>query len=172
MQSSVFRRIHAQSGSRASSSPDRRIRDRSFLPHLHASRRIVRRPRFRRWLHPRMRANNESLTSTPDAATTRVFTEDPLSSGTTAITTVHLTELRSAINSLRACAGLSPTAFASDPLTGGTLIQATHMLQLRTSLSEARTFLGLPLMSFTDSDLAAGTLVRAIHVGDLRTGLK
>ena len=110
--------------------------------------------------------------STPDAATTIVFTDDPLTT-TTLIKAVHITQARTAVNSLRACAGLTATTFIDTPLNSGTLIKKVHIDELRTGLTAARTSLGLPTLSFTDPTLALNTsLVKRLHISDIRTGVK
>ena len=57
----------------------------------------------------------------------------------------HLTELRSAVNDLRAHAGLAPFSFTVDPnpTRNVTTVKADHIRQLRTALEQARSQLGL-----------------------------
>jgi Bacterial Ig-like domain (group 3) len=102
--------------------------------------------------------------SATDAATTVVFT-DPSLSGMTA-KTVHITELRTAVNALRAAAGLTAWTF-----TGGTTIQRIHIKELRDALDQARAVLLLPALTYTDNNLVAGTSkVKAAHVMEIRAG--
>jgi sugar lactone lactonase YvrE len=118
-------------------------------------------------------AANASPFSSPDAATTIVFTDDPLVAGTTRIKAVHVTELRTAINSLRACAGLSATVFTDTPLTTATKVKKLHIDELRTGMSAARGALGLSAIALTDPTIVVNsTIVRRLHVSDLRTGVK
>jgi hypothetical protein len=103
-----------------------------------------------------------------DAATTIVFTDDPLVRRSTRIKAVHITQLRAAVNAMRASASLPP--LAADPTVGvGLRIRAQHITALRTGLTEARAAIGLPSLSFTDATL---TRVRAVHVQELRDGVK
>ncbi|HUR82057.1 MAG TPA: glycoside hydrolase family 44 protein, partial [Thermoanaerobaculia bacterium] len=100
-----------------------------------------------------------------DAATTTIFTDDPLSSGSP-VKAVHVTQLRTAVNAMRAAAGLAPQSFA-DPSLAGVTIKAAHLTQLRTALDAARTAIGLPAVSYTDS-----TAAKAAHIAELRIGVK
>ncbi|HEU4886584.1 MAG TPA: glycoside hydrolase family 44 protein, partial [Thermoanaerobaculia bacterium] len=68
--------------------------------------------------------------SNVDAATTILFTDDPLTTSTP-IKTIHVTQLRTAVNAMRAAAGLPLVAFV-----GGTKIQAVHVEELRAALDE------------------------------------
>jgi plastocyanin len=102
--------------------------------------------------------------SAPDVATTVVFTDAGLAG--IAVKAVHITELRTAVNAMRALAGLSAETFADHPLTAGTLIQAQHVLELRSALDAARAGL-LPALSYSDPVLS---IVRAIHPLELRAG--
>lgn len=111
--------------------------------------------------------------STPDLATTIVFTDDPLVASTTKVKAVHITQLRTAVQSLRACAGLAAMAFTDPTVTTTTKAKKAHIDELRTGLSAARTALGLPVLAFTDPTLVVNsTLVRRLHLSDLRTAVK
>lgn len=115
---------------------------------------------------------NYSPSSTPDTATTIVFTDDPLLTSTS-IKAAHITEARTAVNSIRACAGLSAMTFTDTPLAAGDVIEAVHINELRTGLTEARNALELASHSYTDPTLTVQvTLVRRLHVSDVRTGVK
>ncbi len=111
--------------------------------------------------------------SVPDPATTIFFTDDPLIAQVTPIKSIHFTELRQAVNALRATAGLSPAVFTDTTLSNGMTIKAAHDQDLRVALNQARTSLGLSALTFTDSIVTAGsTKVRAVHVEELRNGVK
>jgi hypothetical protein len=118
-------------------------------------------------------AGRSSSFSAPDAATTRFFTDDPLSVMVTNVKSAHLTELRLAANSLRAAAGLSAASFTDPTLSSSILVKSIHFGELRTALNAARTALGLPATVFTDPTLVAGTTqVRAVHLQELRNIVK
>jgi hypothetical protein len=106
-----------------------------------------------------------------DAATTMLFTDDPLTAGTT-IRAVHITQLRTAIDAIRAAAGLQPASYTS-AVAAGSLIRRTHITEMRTALDFARSVIGLPALSYTDATITAGTTrVKAAHLTDLRNGVK
>ncbi|HEV7764719.1 MAG TPA: fibronectin type III domain-containing protein [Thermoanaerobaculia bacterium] len=103
-----------------------------------------------------------------DLATTIVFTDDPVVATSTIVKAVHLTQLRTAVNSVRASAGLAP--LGSDPTVGvGLAIRAQHITDLRTALNAARTAVSLTAVSFTDTP---PVIVKAVHVQELRNGVK
>lgn len=111
--------------------------------------------------------------STPDAATTVVFTDDPVVGGVTPVKAVHLTQIRQAINALRTTGGLTAAAFTDPVLNSSIRVKAAHVQELRTALTAARTALGLSTINYTDPTLVAGTTkVRALHIQELRSGVK
>jgi YVTN family beta-propeller protein len=110
--------------------------------------------------------------SSPDAATTIVFTDPTLMVGTTKMKAAHIDELRTAANAFRTCAGMSPATFTDGSLTGA-VIRAVHVNELRTSLAAARSLLGLTTVSYTDPTITAGsTRIKAVHIEELRTAVK
>jgi hypothetical protein len=108
--------------------------------------------------------------SAPDAATTIFFADDPLIAGSTIVKAVHITQLRQAVNAMRAAASLDNTSF-TDPTLTGVRIKAVHIQELRTALNEARAALGLAATPFTDPTLA-GVRIKAAHVQEIRGGVK
>lgn len=109
-----------------------------------------------------------STFSTPALATTVVFTNDPLLTGTTIIQRTHLIELRTAVNAVRTLAALGTTTFTDTVITAGASpVRAIHISELRTALSAALTTLGLPAPSFS-----SGNTVMAVHLQELRTLVK
>ncbi len=118
----------------------------------------------------RARAASGTLTgfSTLDAATTTIFT-DAVLNATVPVKAAHLTELRTAINAMRAAAQL--TAFPFTPLTPGATVSRAHLLELRTALNAARSSLALPFITYTDPTITPqSTIVKAIHFMQLRNG--
>lgn len=109
--------------------------------------------------------------SAPDVATTTLFANDPLTGGT-AIQAVHITQLRTAIDAIRAAAGLEPASYTSS-VSSGSIIRRTDITEMRTALDFARFVIGLTAISYTDTTITAGaTRVKAAHVSDLRNGVK
>lgn len=125
----------------------------------------------------RVRALAGSLTSpfgTPDIATTVAFADDPLVPATTIIKAIHVEQLRSAVNALRAAAGLTPLTFTDPVLTAGsTVVKAIHIEELRGGVNPARSALGVSSAAFADAPLVANsTIIRSVHLGQLRDALK
>jgi hypothetical protein len=114
---------------------------------------------------------NYSDFSNTDIATTIVFTDDPLVAGTTIVQALHITELRSAVNAMRAAAGLSAATWTDSSLTG-IEIKAVHISELRSNLDAARSALGLSTGSYTDALTPGSTIVKAVHVSELRDRVK
>jgi hypothetical protein len=110
--------------------------------------------------------------SAPDAATTMLFTDDPLVAGATPVKAVHVAELRQAVNFMRAAAGIGAFTFTDSNVSGLT-VQALHLQQLRTALSAARSSLGLAAIAYTDPTLVNGsTVIKAVHFQELRNAVK
>jgi hypothetical protein len=117
-----------------------------------------------------------STHSNTDLATAIAFADDPLVSsiessvGATTIRAVHVSELREAVNAVRALAGLSPIVWTF-PAQPGSLIKLEDLLELRAGLAQARRALGLAPLSYTDPELVRGaTLVRKVQ--ELRDAVK
>jgi len=113
----------------------------------------------------------EGAEDVTDAATTTIFTDAPLPGGSL-VKAVYITQLRTAVNAMRAAAGLGAQSF-TDPSLSAVKIKATHLTQLRTALDAARTAIGLPAVSYTDPTITAGsTVLKTVHIADLRNGVK
>ncbi|HXG58961.1 MAG TPA: kelch repeat-containing protein [Thermoanaerobaculia bacterium] len=110
--------------------------------------------------------------SVKDLATTVLFDDDPLVTGTTIARATHITQLRTAVNSVRTLAGLPGASYAEAITAGSTTIKASHILELRSALDPARSALGLSAVSYADPSLAGGFLIKAAHIADLRSGVK
>ena len=118
----------------------------------------------------KVRTTSGSGFSSPDAATTSIFTDASLA-GTT-IKAAHFTELRAAVNAMRAAAGLPAGTFTDPTLTArSTKVMRAHIVELRSALDAARALVGLPAITYTDAAITARvTPVKAVHVTQLRAG--
>ena len=95
----------------------------------------------------------------------RVMTSRPAA----LIALLHLSQLRTAINTMRSAAGLSAVTFTDPTITAqSTIVKAVHLTQLRTALDQARAALGLPALSYTNPL----TTIRAVHFEELRSGAR
>ena len=120
----------------------------------------------------RVRALSADGTSSRDLMTAISFSDDPLVATSTIVRAVHLTELRTAVNAVRALAGLPPATF-TDPSPAGGPIRAPHVTELRSALAAARSALGLAALTFTHDTLHARvTPVSAIDFEELRSGVR
>lgn len=112
-----------------------------------------------------------SSNSSIDPATTIVFTDDPLVAGTSG-KALHDDELRTAVNAMRAAAGLGAATFTDPTLSSTTPIRAVHINELRAALDTARSTIGLTALSYTDTITAGVTPFKAVHVQEIRDGVK
>jgi hypothetical protein len=118
----------------------------------------------------KVRTTSGSAFSNPDPATTTIFTDASLAGAT--IKAVHVTELRAAVNAVRAAAGLPAATFTDPTLTvRSTVAMRTHLVELRAALDAARALVGLPAIAYTDPTITArSTPVKAVHLTQLRAG--
>ncbi len=109
-------------------------------------------------------ANFRQEVSSPTPVT---FTDDPLVAGTTRVKALHITELRTAINTKRTQAGLGAFSWSAAPVSGGPIL-ASHIAELRTALAA----LGVTA-NYTDPTLTPGTTrIKAVHIQELRDSVK
>jgi hypothetical protein len=122
----------------------------------------------------RSRDNNGNLgeLGPPDLATTVLFTDDPIVIGVTVVRAQHIIELRTAVEAIRAFAGLAPTAYTDPALTAGMPVKAIHIAELRAALNEARSALHLLFLRYTDPTLSAGMPIKRAHILELRDGTR
>ena len=90
-----------------------------------------------------VRAEDASANSSPislrDLATTIFFTELTLTANATPFKAAHITELRTAVDAVRALAGLGPGSYTDPTITGGSRMPTTtYITDLRTALNAAR----------------------------------
>ena len=109
--------------------------------------------------------------SVPPQSGPPTFTDDPLNPPNgpkTPIKSIHITELRTKIDALRAQRNMSgyPWVTAAQP---GDLIKADPILELRTALDQA---LGPPPALGYSAGLAQGQPILAVHIQELRQRVK
>jgi hypothetical protein len=116
----------------------------------------------------RVRPVGGSTPSNTDHVTVVAFTDDPLIANVTPIRTLHLTEIRNAVNAAREAAGLGPASWTDGGI--GSTVKATHILELRNALSQALTAFGRSA-AYT-YPATAGSPPRALDFQELRDALK
>jgi hypothetical protein len=101
------------------------------------------------------------------------FTDPQLSSALTPIRAVHIAEMRSRIDTLRAANGLGQVSWTDPTLTPGiTTVKAVHITQMRTALSQVYSARKLTPPSYADPNLtASSTQVKGAHISDLRNAI-
>ena len=110
--------------------------------------------------------------SSPDLATTVIFSEDPLLPGQTSVRAAHMAEMREAVTAVMTTAGLPPPSWADPSITAGvTPVRATPILQLRDSLTSALAALGLPSPSFS-RPIAPALTINAADFQEIRDAVK
>jgi hypothetical protein len=106
-----------------------------------------------------------------DLMTAMTFSDDPLVVPSTKVRAVHVTELRNAINAVRALAGLGASTFIDNSLAG-VRIKAQHITEMRSALDAARSSLLLPSLTYSRTLQSGVTKVGAIDVAELRSGVR
>jgi len=101
------------------------------------------------------------------------FSDDPLMSGLTKIRAVHITELRTRIDAVRARYCMStPFPYTNGTITAGTsLVSATDVNEMRTALATAYAAALKTPPTYTNPILVNGTLVTVADISELRTAL-
>jgi hypothetical protein len=101
-----------------------------------------------------------------------VFTDDILAIGQTKVKAQHVSELRQAVDALRAVAGLNGAPW-TDPLLVPNLspVRMVHIKELRTYLDDAATRLGYVTSPYTDPALT-GFVIKRVHVEELRQRIR
>jgi hypothetical protein len=100
------------------------------------------------------------------------FTDPTLTPGVTPIRAVHINELRTRVNTVRAARGLGAASFSDSPLSVGvTPIRAVHVLELRAALAEAYVAAGRTPPSYADPVPAEGVVVMAAAITELRAAV-
>ena len=103
----------------------------------------------------------------------RVLTDPTLTPRTSVIRAAHVTELRAAIDTLRARQGLAAFSWTDASLTAGaTTVKQIHLGELRTAIVAVYAARSLAAPAWTDPTITPGaTVVRAVHISDLRAAV-
>lgn len=97
------------------------------------------------------------------------FSDEPVVARGTAVRSIHFTELRSAIDSLRARYGLEAVKWTDAPLVPGvTTIKRVHLTELRAALDDVYVRAGRTPPAWADTSF---TLIRADHIAELRAAV-
>lgn len=115
-------------------------------------------------------SNNVQGWTNWDIATTILFTDDTITPGSTVMKAVHVTELRTAVNAVRAAAGLSAATWTNSSISGA-WIDSDDILDLRSNLGEAINALALVPPNYIDSVLTGATIKKS-HIEQLRQRVK
>jgi hypothetical protein len=101
------------------------------------------------------------------------FTDDPLSAGI-AIKAVHITELRTRIDAVRAAWNLPAYAWTDASIAEqSTVSRAAHIQELRDALNAAYDAAGRTRPTYIDPNLVAqSTMIKAVHITELRNAVK
>lgn len=97
-----------------------------------------------------------------------LFTDDPVNTGDT-VKRLHFSELRDAVNLLRANAGLAPFAFSSS-FDESPISRAEHLTSLQTAAAQARAALGMSTLTF--DSVSAGSVIRASQIREIRDAVR
>ncbi len=108
--------------------------------------------------------------SARDIATSVIFSNDPLTSGGTPIKAAHFNELRAAVATVRAAAGLSAFSY-SNAIAPGTPVRAIDTIELRNALNGALSTLALSSVVFPDP-AARVSIIQASDLQRLRNAMK
>jgi len=117
-----------------------------------------------------------SLTAARSVTATfsKTFADPTLAAESSTVKAAHVSELREAIDTLRARTGLGSYGWTDAALTAGsTPIKRVHLAELRAALQEAYVAAARPPPAYTDPTITARvTPVRAVHLEELRAAVR
>ena len=115
-----------------------------------------------------------SAAKSATATFSKIFTDDPITSQSTLIKAVHITDLRQAINTLRSNNSLSVFSFTDSTLTASsTHIKAVHITELRTALNGVYDAKSQTRPTYTDATITAGsTVIKKAHITEIRSNVR
>jgi subtilisin family serine protease len=100
------------------------------------------------------------------------FTDNTLTPGVHSLRAIHIGELRTRINALRAQYGLSAASWTDATLGSTVSVKAVHLTEMRTALNAVYSALSRTPPAYTEPTLVAGsTVIKAVHITELRSAL-
>jgi hypothetical protein len=105
--------------------------------------------------------------SAADLATTVIFEDDPLRPAVDLVKAAHVLQLRTAINAVRAAAGLPLVTFPAL----SSWMRASDIEGLRAPLNDARVLLGLPRATY-GPPIVSGMSIDESAIMELRRGVQ
>jgi uncharacterized repeat protein (TIGR01451 family) len=121
----------------------------------------------------RSASGTESGDSNRDVATTVIFSDANLVARSSTAKTTHVSQLRTAVNAVRALAGLPAASFTDATLSSNLQVKRIHVIELRTALDAARSVLSLPSITYSDSAVTIRvTTIKVAHIAELRSGVQ
>lgn len=117
-------------------------------------------------------SNQSAAYSNAEKATTVVLTDGTIVQGSTPVKAVHITQLRSAVNLVRAVAGLGNATWTDSLMVGVTSVRAVHIQELRDNLNLALDQLTIQRPSYTDPTLTPGVTIKKTHIDELRNAVR
>jgi hypothetical protein len=83
-----------------------------------------------------------------------------------------MSELRTAVNAVRSCAGLAGSAWTDSTLSG-VVVKAVHVQELRDGLNQALTAIGVSLPAYSNNPIVpAVTPIKSAHIQELRQAVQ
>jgi hypothetical protein len=103
----------------------------------------------------------------------RVFTDSTLTRLSSVIRAIHVTELRSAIDTLRTRQGLAAFGWTDPAIAASAIVvKRAHLAEMRSALAAVYAARGLSAPPWTDATITAYvTPIRAVHIGELRAAV-
>jgi hypothetical protein len=104
---------------------------------------------------------------------TPTFTDSPLQAAVTRVKAVHLTELRAAVDALRAGYGLPAAAWTDpSPVAGVTVVKAAHLSEVRAALAAVYVAAGRTVPTWSPGALVgAQTVITAAQIAEVRAAI-
>ena len=100
------------------------------------------------------------------------FIDESVTAVSGVIKAIHVSELRTRIDAVRARYGKPAYAYTASVLTpGAAVVRAADIEELRAAIGEIYALIGIPPPSYTDAALTPGIVVKAAHINELRAAV-